>query len=235
MEIHKPKPWHGSREFLKELGTIVLGILIALSLEQMVETAHEAKESREARDAVRAEVATNLAVLEWRRSEQACIDARLAELRRIVDAAQDGKPFPTVRWIGWPTTFPIFTFRVQSAAQAGRASLFTSEEQKGYAAVYFPLEEYLAKGREEDATWARLQGLIGLTRMTPEMALSLRQTVAEAEAENFRMRLTATRASQSASRLHLAPSPDEPNRARRLTCVPLAGPAPTPAQAWAID
>ena len=30
MDIHKPKPWHGVREFLKEIGTIVIGVLIAL-------------------------------------------------------------------------------------------------------------------------------------------------------------------------------------------------------------
>jgi len=41
MEFHKPKPVHSWREFLTEVGTIVLGILIALSLEQMVETWHE--------------------------------------------------------------------------------------------------------------------------------------------------------------------------------------------------
>jgi len=33
MDIHKPKPWHGWREFLKEYGIIVLGVLTALGLE----------------------------------------------------------------------------------------------------------------------------------------------------------------------------------------------------------
>jgi hypothetical protein len=37
MEIHKPKPWHGWREFLKEVGIIVIGVLIALGAEQAVE------------------------------------------------------------------------------------------------------------------------------------------------------------------------------------------------------
>ena len=37
MHIHKPKPVHGVREFLSEIGVIVVGVLIALALEQGVE------------------------------------------------------------------------------------------------------------------------------------------------------------------------------------------------------
>ena len=35
MEIHKPKPWHGFREFLKEYLIIVVGVLTALAGEQL--------------------------------------------------------------------------------------------------------------------------------------------------------------------------------------------------------
>jgi hypothetical protein len=33
MHIHKPKPLHGVREFLSEIGVIVVGVLIALGLD----------------------------------------------------------------------------------------------------------------------------------------------------------------------------------------------------------
>jgi hypothetical protein len=33
VNIHKPKPWHGAHEFLKEYGIIVLGVVTALALE----------------------------------------------------------------------------------------------------------------------------------------------------------------------------------------------------------
>lgn len=36
MDIHKPKPWHGPREFLKEYLIIVVGVLTALAAEQTV-------------------------------------------------------------------------------------------------------------------------------------------------------------------------------------------------------
>jgi hypothetical protein len=31
MDIHKPKPWHGLREFLKEYLIIVVGVMTALA------------------------------------------------------------------------------------------------------------------------------------------------------------------------------------------------------------
>src|SRR6185437_10385130 len=40
MDIHKPKPWHGLREFLKEYVIIVVGVLTALGAEAVVEWAH---------------------------------------------------------------------------------------------------------------------------------------------------------------------------------------------------
>lgn len=40
MHIHKPKPLHGVREFSSEISVIVVGILIALGLEQTVESLH---------------------------------------------------------------------------------------------------------------------------------------------------------------------------------------------------
>ena len=40
MDIHKPKPWHGLREFLKEYLIIVVGVLTALAAEAGVEWLH---------------------------------------------------------------------------------------------------------------------------------------------------------------------------------------------------
>lgn len=37
VDIHKPKPVHSIREFLSEIGVIVVGIAIALTGEQLVE------------------------------------------------------------------------------------------------------------------------------------------------------------------------------------------------------
>ena len=38
MHFHLPKPLHGWREFAGEVGIIVLGVLIALGAEQLIQT-----------------------------------------------------------------------------------------------------------------------------------------------------------------------------------------------------
>ncbi len=52
MHFHLPKPLHGWREFLGEVGIIVIGVLIALSAEQTIEWLHWRHEARLAREAL---------------------------------------------------------------------------------------------------------------------------------------------------------------------------------------
>jgi plasmid stability protein len=59
MDIHLPKPFHNWREFLKEYGIIVLGVLTALGLEQAIEAIHHHSEVQEAREALNREMAHN--------------------------------------------------------------------------------------------------------------------------------------------------------------------------------
>src|SRR5690348_4788874 len=61
MDIHKPKPIHNLRELGTEIGVIVVGILIALGLEQAVETWHTNERTEVAQQAVDTEVRFNLA------------------------------------------------------------------------------------------------------------------------------------------------------------------------------
>src|SRR5579864_3974164 len=92
MDIHKPKPWHGVREFTKEIGTIVIGVLIALGAEQMAEAFHWRHEVEVEREALRSEVRDNVAAALYRRSEQACVDARLAQLAEVFRRHASGQP-----------------------------------------------------------------------------------------------------------------------------------------------
>ncbi len=56
MDIHAPKPIHGWRDFLKEVGIIVLGVLVALSAEQAVEALHWHTKIASAEQAMRLEL-----------------------------------------------------------------------------------------------------------------------------------------------------------------------------------
>jgi hypothetical protein len=56
MHFHLPKPLHGWREFAGEVGIIVIGVLIALSAEALVERFNEAEQLRQAEDRMTAEI-----------------------------------------------------------------------------------------------------------------------------------------------------------------------------------
>lgn len=56
MEIHKPRPVHGWKEFLTEIVVIVIGVLIALTAEQIVENLRWAERIRETKEHLRAEL-----------------------------------------------------------------------------------------------------------------------------------------------------------------------------------
>src|SRR5947209_8569607 len=102
MDIHKPKPWRGGREFAKEVGTIVLGVLIALGAEAVVEKLHEQRISHESRDAIRAEINLDLANMKRRAAMDSCYARRFAELGDFVSKAEAREPFPPPLTIALP-------------------------------------------------------------------------------------------------------------------------------------
>jgi hypothetical protein len=98
MDIHKPKPWHGWREFGKELGTIVLGVLIALGAEQAVETARTAQQAQALDVALVSGARSHLFNAEERLVLAPCLDARIAHLRdKLLKSDRT--------WIADPETF----------------------------------------------------------------------------------------------------------------------------------
>ena len=81
MDIHKPKPWHGLREFLKEYLIIVVGVLTALAAEQVVEWVHWRHQVEATQQRVSIEIQTNLNNAYTRLITQRCNDERLRNLR----------------------------------------------------------------------------------------------------------------------------------------------------------
>src|SRR5213080_3076022 len=81
MHVHLPKPLHGWREFAGEVGIIVIGVLIALTAEQLVEAAHWRTEVSNFRTSIDSEVAIDLGTYDYRMRENGCVGRRLDELQ----------------------------------------------------------------------------------------------------------------------------------------------------------
>lgn len=98
MDIHKPKPVHNLREFLSEISIIVIGVLIALTAEQVVESIHWRHAAQEADAAMRKELTEDDGPQAFERIAQShCIDAQLDTLQAALLTERDtGAPFRAV-------------------------------------------------------------------------------------------------------------------------------------------
>jgi len=159
MHFHLPKPLHGWREFAGEVGIIVLGVLIALGVEQIAEAAHDASSRREAQQAVYAEIRQNLSYMTARMATQPCVERRLDEIATLLASAGDGSLSPQPKWIGQPAIWFNSDERWQAATGSGRASLFSPDEQSRLGSVYVATKQFIAAEEREQDAWAQLRGL----------------------------------------------------------------------------
>ena len=82
---HKHGPLGNWREFAKELGIVVIGVLIALGGEQVVEAIHHRSEVQEVRELLKEEMAFNMATL-----KEAVDQTFPARMRRLDDLERWG-------------------------------------------------------------------------------------------------------------------------------------------------
>jgi hypothetical protein len=156
MDIHKPKPWHSLREFLKEYVIIVVGVLTALGAEAGVEAFHWRHEVDVERRALLTEARDNLSTAAYRRSEQPCIDARLAQVAEVFSRHARGQPLGLLRPVARPPLW-VATTGSWDIALAGQALGHMPQNEK--LAFSDAFNTYKAFGRlrgEEDADWRRL-------------------------------------------------------------------------------
>jgi hypothetical protein len=159
MHFHLPKPLHGWREFAGEVGIIVLGVLIALGVEQIAQAVHDAASKREAQQTVYAEIRQNLSYMTARMVTQPCVERRLDEIATLLARAGDGALSPQPKWIGQPAIWFNSDERWQAATGSGRASLFSPDEQSRLGSVYVATKQFIAAEEREQDAWAQLRGL----------------------------------------------------------------------------
>jgi hypothetical protein len=153
MDVHLPKPLHGWREFVGEVGIIVLGVLIALGFEQLVDQWRWHQEVGSTRQAIANELveAANQGAL--RIAVEDCLRDRIGELSARLNKTNgrwtaDTMPLapsaqPTPHWdnrsmarvyavplVGWSQD------AWDTAKSAGVLDHMGREEAASYSAVY---------------------------------------------------------------------------------------------------
>lgn len=161
MHIHPPKPLHGWREFLGEVGIIVIGVLIALAAEQAVEAWRWRSEVSEAREALKAELDNDLGRARRFSTQLPCIDRRLGDLEAWSRARHAGRLLRLTGPIGTPVGYAM-SASVWDIVKTGQTAAHMSLQQKlDYTRTYDGLRGIEELEDRAGDRWRELRELTG--------------------------------------------------------------------------
>ncbi len=161
MEIHKPKPVHNWREFLIELGTITLGVCIALAAEQTVEWWHWHNKVMEARAVLATELAASMGNAIERMMVERCGERRLDALEQILDTASRTGQLPPVGDVGVMPLRQWTSGTWDGVLASQTATHFPRQQLADLAIIYGFIRKADAFGEGEVAAWTDLSGMSG--------------------------------------------------------------------------
>ena len=221
MHFRLPKPLHGWREFAGEVGVIVLGVLIAIALEQAVEAIHWQSQVSDARGAIAEDMAQTNRAFAFRVAAHDCIAARLTKLNEIIERSARHEPVPNLGKVMPDIGNALY----QNAWQTSRASQtlthFNRDTLRLYGAYYVGVDSvtgFIAHEVDSLTVLAVLEG--DPRRLGPEDIAGLRVAVRHAMFDNDLIAAIAQDALATSKSLGV--EVPRPNRARLAeVCRPL--------------
>jgi hypothetical protein len=157
MQFQLLKPLRGWREFSGEVGIIVLGVLIALGAQQVVQGIQEREDIAQLRSALRAELADNRARWEDMRASDPCTLQRLDALARWSETAPNHaklvRPFVLRLWNMHSSAWDV----AKSSPATGNIPL---DERLTYAELYAATDNWREYFAEERANAIQLSALL---------------------------------------------------------------------------
>ena len=157
MDIHKPKPWHGVREFLKEYLIIVIGVLTALAGEQIVEALHHGEQARLAERAMRLELGDDNGPQAYGRvAIGRCLDERLGQIDdRAATASGDDLRRWASAYVPPVRTWDSEAWKVVAASEVG--NFMGAERLVDWSAAYRVLPKLNDQNHQEAQLAAELR------------------------------------------------------------------------------
>ena len=162
--FHIPKPLHGWREFVGEVGIIVLGVLIALAAEQAITSVRDASQVRRSEDSLKDNFSRFVRLTAELDGTQPCLTKRATEIRSLIDGAAVARRLPSVGGIPLPQTRPwqIDTYSAMVASQA--ITHVPHERAVLYSRIAMSATDVYEDAVAEWNEWGTLQSLSGSSR-----------------------------------------------------------------------
>jgi hypothetical protein len=206
MHVHLPKPLHGWREFFHEVAIIVLGVLIALGLEQIVSSSHDRVSAEETVASIRSELAQNLALIDIRQRTEACVERRMGEISTFLDAISNGEHPVRPTWIGAPFAPLVGDTAFKSSQSAGKFFLLPEDEQQRIDVFYISGADFNEQSTREWYDWAQLRSLTSPNaRLTDGEITRLRHALQDARGADWLIREDVNEYTKLARERDIAP------------------------------
>ena len=183
MAMRFPAPLDGWRAFAGEVGTIVLGVLLALGAQELVQSLHWRSEVKETRQALDAELARDLAAFDYRYRNKTCTADRLSELKRWADSLGSGKALPLKHEIEEPPYFSIRT-AAWEITDGEIASRIPVKAKLSYAALYDGLRKFDQAKNDESLAWSTLNEYGSTTRADASDLRTIKRALKDIEDVN---------------------------------------------------
>ena len=215
MDIHRPKgAIEGWRELAKEIGIIVVGVLIALGAEQAVEALHWRHRVAEAEKAMGAELLQNMSDGYYRLAISPCLSERLETVRQALTAShEENAPVPVMARTRAPLR-PWQNDEWESARALQITGHMPTERLTAWSEAYFFVVAVRGTQEREQEALADLETLsVNAGRLEPAERDRLFRALVQARAQLRLMSLGPTLMIQRAAALGLTLSPAEMSRA----------------------
>lgn len=159
MDIHPP---HGSihsfKDFCLHLLTVILGILIALSLEGLIEWRHHRSLAEEARSNLTAEIRENRQLLTGGLAAAPAAEQRLKATIEAIEAYRKNHRDDRTSKLNWSFgLFPLSGTAWSTAASTGALGYMEYSNVQGYTRAYVLQEEFLTQQQSTLGKWLDLQ------------------------------------------------------------------------------
>jgi hypothetical protein len=218
VHFHLPKPLHGWREFAGEVGIIVIGVLIALGAEQVVEAGHWQHEAAVTRNALAEEVAVSAADGAERVALEECLRNRIADLAaklnvtsghwtadpmKLGQARSSARLLPSMP-LAYRTPTRNWTDDAWEAARStGMLNHMGRDETAAYSAAYAMIAGLRSQQDQEDALAPKLSFLSFNQQIDNTSRLNALITLGELDYLNAQLSLNGRLLVEAAKQMHL--------------------------------